>query len=177
MFLVTGLYHLHRVVSSGHSKVVLDQFCPRGERKLKKVDQIYWTESYKAASAFHSKQLFWLASPPLWLLGASQRRPRPTCCLCRWHQPWQIRSENRLDLFLLVFKSDQNRGLICFCWFSNQIIRKESQFIFVDFQINFQISLHSQPGSLCRKSSLDWIHPEKKEPWLEIRMNPIVPGR
>ena len=113
MFLVTGLYHLHRVVSSGHSKVVLDQFCPRGERKLKKVDQIYWTESYKAASAFHSKQLFWLASPPLWLLGASQRRPRPACCLCRSHQPGRI---------------IRKQAFFCsVCWFSNQI-RKQTHF-------------------------------------------------
>ena len=36
MILVPGFCHLHRVVSSGHSKVVLDQLCPREERKLKK---------------------------------------------------------------------------------------------------------------------------------------------
>ena len=135
--------HLHRVVSSGHSKVVLDQLCCRGERKLEKVHQIkILTGSIKTDCALHSKQLFWIASPPLWLQVAFQQRPRPACCLCRSHQPGA-----------------------------------EKYSFFFYFQINFQSSLHSQPGSLYRKSSLDWIHPEKKEQWLEIKMNPIVPGK
>ena len=64
-----------------------------------------------------------------------------------------------------------------FVLFADFQIRSENRLIFFYFQINFQSSPHSQPGSLCRKSSLDWIHPERKEPWLEIKTHYIVPGK
>ena len=119
--------HLHRVVSSGHSKVVLDQLCCRGERKLEKVHQIkILTGSIKTDCALHSKQLFWTASPPLWLPGASQPRPRPACCLCRSHQPGRI---------------IRKQAFFCsVCWFSNQI-RKQTHFFGFSNQLSKLTSL------------------------------------
>ena len=165
MILVPGFCHLHRVVSSGHSKVVLDQFCPRGERKLKKS----WSDT-NLNGILKGRLCFTLKATVL-------------TCFSTSVTPGSFPTEAKTSLLPMsitpTWTDYQKTSLICCCWFSNQIIRKEAQFIFVDFQINFQSSLHSQPGSLYRKSSLDWIHPEKKKQWLEIiclKMKHILPG-
>ena len=74
----------------------------------------------------HSKQMFWIASSPLWLLGAFQRRPRPACCLCRSHQPGRI---------------IRKQAFFCsVCWFSNQI-RKQTHFFGFSNQLSKLTSL------------------------------------